>query len=112
MIKTQQPVTRTPVKEEMSPSTMLPGSGVLPDDFAHRLHRLKEASGLSWNRFAEKLGVDPRQVSRWRKGVEPCGGAMLSLLRLALLMPGGLEMLLGFRSSGNPRESPVKPMIR
>ncbi len=71
------------------------GNGVLPDDFARRLHLLKEATGLSWNGFAEALGVDPKQVLRWRHGSEPCGGAMLSLIRLAGRIPGGLELALG-----------------
>ena len=70
------------------------GSGALPTDFAHRLTRLKEASGLSWNGFAEALGVDKKQVLRWRKDTEPCGGAMLSLLRLAFRIPGGLEIIM------------------
>lgn len=71
------------------------GSGVLPEDFARRLTRLKEASGLSWNGFAEALGVDPKQLLRWRHGAEPCGGAMLSLIALAARIPGGLEVALG-----------------
>ena len=48
-------------------------SGVLPEDFGQRLERLKEASGLSWRGMAKALGVDPKQLLRWRKGVEPCG---------------------------------------
>ena len=70
-------------------------SGVLPHDFPERLNRLKEASGLTWTAFAHALGVDRKQVRRWRQGVEPCGGAMLSLLRFAMRIPGGLEILLG-----------------
>ena len=70
-------------------------SGVLPEDFAQRISRLKSASGLTWNGFALALGVDRRQVNRWREGTEPCGGAMLSLFRLALLIRGGLDILLG-----------------
>ena len=60
-----------------------------------RLERLKEASGLSWRGFAKALGVDPKQLLRWRKGVEPCGGAMHSIFRFAGRMPGGLEILFG-----------------
>ena len=58
-------------------------SGILPDDFAQRLERLKEASGLSWRGLARALGSDPKQLARWRKGVEPCGGAMHSIHRFA-----------------------------
>ena len=61
-----------------------------------RLCYLKEASGLSWRGFAKALGVDPKQLRMWRrKGVEPCGGAMLSILRFASGIPGGMEILLG-----------------
>ena len=71
-------------------------SGVLPDDFLDRLHRLKEASGLTWSGFADAIGVDRKQVRRWRrKGVEPSGGPILALLRFASRMPGGLDILMG-----------------
>ena len=70
-------------------------SGVLPDDFAQRLERLKEASGLSWRGLARALGSDPKQLARWRKGVEPCGGAMHSIHRFASRMPGGTEIVMG-----------------
>ena len=79
-------------------------SGVLPDDFAARLERLKEASGLTWSGFALAIGVDRQQVRRWRKkGVEPSGGPMLSLSRFAARMPGGLEILMGEGFQMNPR---------
>ena len=70
-------------------------SGVLPEDFGQRLERLKEASGLSWRGMAKAFGVDPKQLLRWRKGVEPCGGAMHSIFRFASRLPGGLEILIG-----------------
>lgn len=71
------------------------GSGVLPEDFVERLRLLKEATGLTWNGFAEALGVDPKQVFRWRQGAEPCGGAMRSVFRLAGWVPGGLDIVMG-----------------
>ena len=70
-------------------------SGVLPDDFGQRLERLKEASGLSWRGLARALGADPKQLARWRKGVEPCGGAMHSIHRFASRMPGGTDIVMG-----------------
>ncbi len=71
-------------------------SGVLPWDFADRIVRLKEASGLTWSGMARALGVDRKQLRRWRrKGVEPCGGAMLALVRFARPIKGGLDILLG-----------------
>ena len=64
---------------------MLPyGSGALSEDFLDRLRRLKEASGLTWAGLAVAIGVDKKQLLRWRRnGVEPSGGPMLSLVRFA-----------------------------
>ena len=76
---------------------MLPyQSGVLSADFKDRLESLKEASGLTWSAFSQTIGVDRKQVRRWRrKGVEPSGGAMESLYRFAGRFPGGLDILMG-----------------
>ena len=84
-----------PHDNDAADGTHLLESGVLPEDFGERLERLKEASSLSWRGLAKALGVDPKQMLRWRKGVEPCGGAMHSIFRFAGRMPGGLEILLG-----------------
>ena len=49
-------------------------SYVLPEDFEDRLERHRETSGLTWSALARAIGVDRRQVRRWRtKGVEPSG---------------------------------------
>ena len=76
-------------------------TGVLPSDFPRRLECLKEASGLTWSGFARAVGVDPKQMHRWRKGVEPCGGAMHSLYRFAARLPNGLAILMseGYQTS-------------
>lgn len=74
----------------------VPGVAVMPDDFGARLVRLKEATGLTWDGFATAIGVDTRQVLRWRKkGCEPSGGAMLSLVALAEQVQGGIAILMG-----------------
>lgn len=73
----------------------LPGVALIPADFPARLNALKELSGLSWERMAEAIGVDTRQLHRWRRGTTPSGEAMLSLVRLATRVPGGLAELLG-----------------
>ena len=70
-------------------------SGVLPEDFGRRLERLKEYSGLSWRGLARALGVDHKRLGQWRKGVEPCGGAMHSIHRFGWRMPVGQEILKG-----------------
>ena len=70
--------------------------GTFPWDFADRINRLKEASGLTWSGMARALGVDRKQLRRWcKQGVEPSGGAMLSLVRFARRFPGGLDILTG-----------------
>jgi transcriptional regulator with XRE-family HTH domain len=72
-----------------------PGVALMPEDFPRRLAALKELTGLTWEGMADALGVDPRQLLRWRKrDGEPNGGAMLSLDRLADRVPGGRELLL------------------
>ena len=84
----------------------IPGVAVMPEDFGDRLVRLKQATGLTWDGFATAIGVDTRQVLRWRKkGCEPSGGAMLSLVALAEQVPGGMAILMG-RDRGQERGAP------
>ena len=74
----------------------MPYGNRLPDDFPKRLERLKELAGLTWAGFAAAIGVDYRQMYRWRKhGVEPSGAAMDRLYKFASRLDGGLEILLG-----------------
>ena len=79
-------------------------SGVLPRDFPQRLERLQEASGLTWNAFADAIGIDKKRVHRWRKrkkGVKnvkpakPDSGGFYALVEIAALIPGGLDILMG-----------------
>ena len=77
-----------------------PGVPLLPEDFPERLTAIKEISGLSWEGMAVSIGVDSRQMLRWRRGCWPGGGAMLSLVRLASRLPGGLGILLKDESEG------------
>lgn len=81
-------------------STMIDGRGAaaiapaLPSDFPGRIDALKEIYGGSWDEFGDRMGVDPRQISRWRKGVEPSGASLWALFRFARAIPGGLSLLL------------------
>ena len=52
-------------------------------------------SGLSWDSLAACLGVDPRQLQRWRKGTKPSGDGLCALILLAARIPGGVYTLLG-----------------
>ena len=67
----------------------------LPDDFVDRLEYLKQISGLTWDGMANYMGVDPRQIRRWRHGTKPCGDTLFALLTLAARFPGGVHILLG-----------------
>ena len=65
-----------------------------PRDFPERLEGLKQLSGLSWKEFAGCLGVKPGRVKGWRRGVQPRGGALWAVMRLAHGVPGGMETML------------------
>ncbi len=80
-----------------------PAVVMFPDDFGERLVRLKTATGLSWNRFAECIGIDPRQLQRWRDGTVPGGHAMFALFLLASHIPGGMRELLAGQSGRGRR---------
>ena len=72
-----------------------PGVALMPEEFPRRLAALKALTGLTWEGMADALGVDPRQLLRWRnEDGEPNGGAMLSLVRLTLWVPNGLALLV------------------
>ena len=73
----------------------LPYGSLLPEDFPKRLERLKEASGLSWSGLAGAIGVGYKRMYKWRKGVEPSGGAMYALYKYASRISGGLNILMG-----------------
>ena len=68
---------------------------LLPKDFPQRLVRFKEFTGFTWSGLAGKIGVDYRQMYRWRRGAEPSGGALHALYAFAATMPGGLEIFIG-----------------
>ena len=70
-------------------------SARLPPDFPERLLALKRRAGLTWDEMAWALGVDTRQLMRWRRGAAPNGGAMLALVRLVAQIPDGIFDLFG-----------------
>lgn len=76
----------------------------IPGNFPQRLLRLKDRCGLTWDGMAAVVGVDTRQLLRWRRGASPSGGAMLALARLAASVPGGMADLLG--EHGDPERRP------
>ena len=85
----------SPRPEPGTPIAIPPGVALVPEDFRQKLEVIKRLTGLSWEGMATAMGVDSRQLWRWRKrGGEPGAGAMLALVRLALRVPGGLALLL------------------
>ncbi len=87
--------TRTPVHLYRD-STFLPG------DFPAILELLKEASGLTWDEVADVLGVDPRQLQRWRGGTKPSGDGLYALLQFAAQVSGGVQMILRMQIAPHP----------
>ena len=85
----------SPRPEPGTPIDIPPGVALVPEDFREKLEVIKGLTGLSWEGMASAMGVDSRQLWRWRKrGGEPGAGAMLALARIALRVPGGLALLL------------------
>ncbi len=78
-----------------TPLDIPPGVALMPDDFPARLEAVRDLFDLNWEEMAVAMGVDPRQLLRWRqeRGA-PNGGAMLSLVRLAIRSPQGLGELM------------------
>ena len=85
----------SPCWSEGASVQLAPGSALVPEDFALRLTALKELADVPWEGMASLLGVDSRQLWRWRQGITPNGGALLSLVCFALQVPGGLAALTG-----------------
>ena len=65
-----------------------------PEDFGERLERLIKFAGLSWEEFAERLGIDYDRVAQWFEGAELTGGEVWHVARLAWSIPGGLEIII------------------
>ena len=69
----------------------------LPEDFAARLGRLEELSGLSLEEFARRAGLPEQRARAWRAGAEPSGEEMWALACWADTLPGGWEVFAGQR---------------
>ena len=77
------------------PSHLIVDDGLIGPDFPKRLEAFKEAIGVSWDILAACLGVDPRQLQRWREGTKPSGDGVNALVKLAARVPGGMYILFG-----------------
>ena len=90
------------MKSGLLPSHLIVDDGLIPTDFPQRLNAFKETTSLSWDALAGCLGVDPRQLQRWRKGTKPSGDGLCALILLAARIPGGLHTLMGIREAPLP----------
>ena len=79
---------------------------VFPEDFAEGLERIREASGLSWNELARRLGTNPLTLRRWRGGVRPNAHHLFALMNVAADL--GLSHLLPTGRS-EPHTQPALP---
>ena len=75
-------------------------SELFPEDFGQRLERFTELAGLSWEEFAERLGVELDRVMEWHNGTIPTGGEVWHIMRLAWSVPGGIEIMLPESAEG------------
>ena len=73
---------------------------LFPEDYGQRLERLLEIADLSWQQFADLLGVEFDRVMEWREGAIPTGGAVWHIMRLAWSVPGGIEVMLPEAAEG------------
>ena len=76
------------------------GEGSYPEDFGERLGRFTELADLSWEEFAQRLGVEYDRVMEWRNGTIPTGGEVWHIMRLAWSAPGGIEVMLPEAAEG------------
>lgn len=63
-----------------------------PDALGEALERIREASGLTWQELARRLGTSTLNLWRWRNGVRPNMEHLLELQGLAAEL--GLDDLL------------------
>ncbi len=75
-----------------------------PDDFPHRLERLRSALGANWRALAEAAGLNLRAVHRWRAGAKPDAAHLLILLDFAA-EHDALDCLLDSAQPWDPRQA-------
>ena len=66
----------------------------LPDDFAVRLGRLEDRSGLPLEEFTFGWGIPPDRAKAWRTGDPPSDQELRSIMEWACEVEGGVAVLL------------------
>ena len=97
-------------RASLPPARLMFVANFLPEDFPRRLEWFKEVSGLTWDGLAGCLGVDPRQLQRWRGGTKPSSDGLCALIKLAACIPGGLYILLDIHEVKPPAGTLQSPM--
>ena len=69
------------MKRGLLPSHLVICGALIPENFSKRLEAFKIETGLSWDDLAAWIGVDPRQLQRWRKGTKPSGDGIVGAHR-------------------------------
>ena len=83
------------MRRGLLPTHLVLDDGFLPADFGERLDAFKNDTGLTWEVLAACLGVNSRQLHRWRRGTRPSGDGLYALILVASRIPGGVHTLLG-----------------
>ncbi len=78
----------------------------LPDDFAARLGRLEDRSGIALEEFAFGRGIPLYRARAWRTGEPPTDGELRSIVKWACEVEGGVAVLLRDCSRPWPYQGP------
>ena len=65
-----------------------------PEDFAARLGRLEDLSGISLEEFARAFGLPEDRAKEWRSGVMPTTDEVWAMALWSCYVPGGVSALL------------------
>ena len=65
-----------------------------PEDFAERLARLEDLSGISLEQFARAFGLPEDRAREWRSGGMPTTDEVWAMALWASQVPGGSDVLL------------------
>ena len=78
----------------------------LPDDFAARLGRLEDRSGIALEEFAFGWGISLDRAKAWRTGEPPIDEELRFIMKWAFEVEGGVAVLLRDCSQPWPYRGP------
>ena len=80
----------------------------LPDDFAERLGRLEDRSGLPLEEFARRWRLPERRATEWRCGELPTAHELRAMMEWAGSVDGGVAVLLRDTDQPWPYRGPCR----